>query len=105
MSKYNFKSLLNLAIVAITNFSDKPLQLGFYLSAFCLLLTGIDGIITIKDVVTGTGSVTFAFTTLLFLFLFTAMFFFLGILGIYLGDIQQECKRKPIYHVKDVYNI
>jgi dolichol-phosphate mannosyltransferase len=104
-SKYNFKSLLNLAVVAITNFSDKPLQLGFYLAAFCLLLTGADGIVTVKDLFSGTGAVTFDFTTLIFLFLFTAMFFFLGILGIYLGDIQQECKRNPIYHVKDVYNI
>jgi dolichol-phosphate mannosyltransferase len=104
-SKYNFKSLLNLAVVAITNFSDKPLQLGFYLAAFCFLLTGIDGIVTVKDLVYGTGTVSFDLTMLIFLFLFTAMFFFLGILGLYLGDIQKECKRNPIYHVKDVYNI
>jgi polyisoprenyl-phosphate glycosyltransferase len=104
-SKYNFKSLLNLAVVAITNFSDKPLQIGFYLAAFCLLLTGTDGVVTVKDLVTGTGAATFDFAALIFLFLFACMFFFLGILGIYLGDIQKECKRKPIYHIKDSYNI
>lgn len=104
-SKYNFKVLLNLAIVAITNFSDKPLQLGFYLSGFCLLLTGIDGIITLKNLISGTGSVVLDFTALVFLLLFTLMFFLLGILGVYLGDIQKECKGNPIYHIKDSYNV
>ncbi|HVI39437.1 MAG TPA: hypothetical protein VM577_02160, partial [Anaerovoracaceae bacterium] len=99
------KSLLNLAVVAITNFSDKPLQLGFYLSVFCLLLTGADGVILLKDLVSGTGIVTFDLVILMFLFLFTLMFFFLGILGLYLGDIQKECKKNPIYHVKDSCNL
>ncbi len=104
-SKYNFKSLFHLAVVAVTNFSDKPLHLGFYLSVFCLLLTGADGIILLKHLVSGTGIVAFDLVTLIFLFLFTLMFFFLGILGIYLGDIQKECKKKPIYHIKDSYNL
>ena len=103
-SKYSFKILLNLAITAITNFSDKPLRLGFYLAGFCLLLTGIDGIITIKDLITGRGGLMFDCTDLVFLFLFASAFFFMGILGIYLGDIQQECKKNPIYHIKDTYN-
>ena len=104
ISKYNFHSLFNLAVVAVTNFSDKPLQLGFYLATFCLLLTGVNGAILLKDFIVGKGAIALDFITLLFLFLFTLMFFFLGILGIYLGDIQKECKRKPIYHVKDSYN-
>ena len=57
------------------------------------------------DFIVGKGAIALDFVTLLFLFLFTLMFFFLGILGIYLGDIQKECKRKPIYHVKDSYNL
>ncbi|MBR0598460.1 glycosyltransferase family 2 protein [Sinanaerobacter chloroacetimidivorans] len=103
-SKYNFKALLNLAIVAITNFSDKPLRLGFYLAAFCFFLAGIAGMITIKDLIIGNGAMILDFAMLMFLFIFSLMFFFLGILGIYLGDIQQECKGNPIYHIKDTYN-
>jgi len=103
-SKYNFKSLFKLAIVAVTNFSDKPLQLGFYISFFCLLLTGADGVKLLMDLASGRGPVTFELVTMIFLFLFTLMFFLTGVLGIYLGDIQKECKKKPIYHIKDSYN-
>lgn len=103
-SKYNFRSLMNLAVVAITNFSDKPLRLGFYLAGFCLFLTGIDGTITIIDLVIRKGVSMIDLIAMVFFFLFASLFFFLGILGIYMGDIQQECKGNPIYHIKDTYN-
>jgi polyisoprenyl-phosphate glycosyltransferase len=48
--------------------------------------------------------VTLKLMVTLFLFLFAVMFFMLGVLGIYLGDIQKECKKKPIYLIKDKYN-
>ncbi|HVI41326.1 MAG TPA: glycosyltransferase family 2 protein [Anaerovoracaceae bacterium] len=103
-SKYNFKSLFHLAVVAITDFSDKPLQLGFYFSVFCLLLMGVEGISLVHDIHDGVDPVPLKMMATIFLFLFAIMFFLLGILGIYLGDIQKECKKNPIYLIKDKYN-
>ncbi len=103
-SKYNFKALFNLAVCAIMNFSDKPLQLGFYCSAFCFLLTGIMAVSLVGDLAGSAPTDPLKTVVTVFLFLFTIMFFLLGVLGIYLGDIQKECKKKSIYLVKDRYN-
>lgn len=103
-SKYSFKSLFNLAVVAIMNFSDKPLQLGFYFSAFCFLITAALGVSLIYNQIDGAVMDSMLLMATIFLFLFTIMFFLLGVLGIYLGDIQKECKKKPIYLIKDRYN-
>jgi len=104
-SKYNFRALMNLAEVAIINFSGKPLRLGFYLSALCLLMTLGDTVLLAKDIIMRTGGMHFDLLTLIALLLFTLTFFLMGVIGIYLEDIQQECRKDPIYHIKDGLNL
>lgn len=104
-SKYNFKSLLRLASVAIINFSDLPLRLGFHIAVFCFLLFGISGAFLFNNYMNRTDYVEINLIITLFLFLFTVLFFMFGIIGIYLGDIQRESKKRPIYIIKNGFHL
>lgn len=101
-SKWNFMSLLNLALDGITSFSTAPLRLAtivgsiIALGSFCFLIFYISKTLIYGDPVQG-------FTTLvsIILFLGGVQLLSIGILGEYIGRIYIETKGRPNYMVRE----
>jgi glycosyltransferase involved in cell wall biosynthesis len=95
-SKASYYAVTKLAINAITTFSSIPLQVttiaGFLVSvgSFIALLAEI-----IMFLIYGREIPGIATTIILMLLAFGLVFFFLGIIGIYIGRIFEEIKRRP----------
>ncbi len=111
--KYTLSKLIRLAADGIINFSYRPLQLimllGFFvgvgsilLAFFVLLQYFLDWTIMGFNPRQARG-----WTSLIFviLFLSSAQFFCLGILGEYIGRLFEEAKHRPIYLVKKRLNL
>lgn len=103
-SKWNFKSLFNLAIEGITSFTTAPLRfatiIGFVI-AMCAFMAGL--FYLVKTIVF--GDQVRGFTTLVvFISFFGGLqLMAIGILGEYLGRIFNEVKNRPVYIV-NTYN-
>lgn len=101
-SKWNFMSLLNLALDGTTSFSTAPLRLAtivgsiIALGSFCFLIFYISKTLIYGDPVQG-------FTTLvsIILFLGGVQLLSIGILGEYIGRIYIETKGRPNYMVRE----
>lgn len=101
-SKWNFKSLLRLAIDAITSFSIKPLKISTILGliiAFASFATGL--FFFAKTLIV--GDPVRGFTTLIVVisFLGGTQLFAIGVLGEYVGRIYNEVKNRPPYLVDE----
>jgi dolichol-phosphate mannosyltransferase len=102
-SSYNFKKAAKLALNAILSFSDKPLRfvicIGFSISGLSLMY-GIYIIIrkfVVIEEVEGWTSIIFSVW-----FLGGVIISFIGIIGLYIGKIFEEVKRRPLYIVDEV---
>lgn len=97
-SKWNFGSLLNLAIEGITSFTTVPLRFSTIVGtitafgALCFIIFYISKTLIVGDPVQG-------FTTLIsvMLFLGGVQLLCIGILGEYIGRIFNETKNRPTY--------
>lgn len=104
-TKWNYFSLINLAIRGITSFSIKPLRLisiiGVLVSAvsFLFLLKVVFKALFYGDPVAGYPSMMTAVLLLGGLQLLA-----IGVLGEYLGIIFSETKKRPIYFINDYYS-
>lgn len=104
-SSYNFRKKLKMATHLITTQSNKPLQLsvglGFVFALFAVMYAVARVIIYVY-----TGNVPAGWTSLIvFLSFFSGVILISnGILGIYVGYIFNEVKRRPLYVVRSVLN-
>ncbi len=105
VSKYNYWKLSIFAMENIISFSIVPIYLIIFLSltiiALCLIGSAIACSMHFLGYVVMTG-----WTSLIMcmLFLFASTFFFLGILGLYVGKIFQEIKQRPIFLIDEKVN-
>lgn len=103
-SKYSMKKLFRFSMNTIMSFSDLPLRLGIYAGA----ASGVLGLcILIYSVVTKMKSgAPDGYTTLIVVlcFMFSVLFFLLGIIGQYIGILFREIKGRPIYLVEETVN-
>ena len=101
-SKFNFKSLMGLALNGITSFSIVPLRiiavLGFIMALFGFGL-GVE--VIIEKLVFHSTPGGFATMVCLMSFFGGLQMFCLGIIGEYLGQVYREVKNRPRY-IKDV---
>ncbi len=101
-SSFGFKASLNYAINGIIAFSDKPLKLGISLgilsviSSFIYLIT-----IIVLMLCSGFEMTAVHALIILILFLFGILFILLGIIGKYLGTINYEVRKRPLYIVRE----
>lgn len=103
-SKWNFKSLFNLAIEGITSFTTAPLRfatiVGFVI-AFCAFMAGL--FYLVKTIIFGDQARGFT-TLIVFVSFFGGLqLMAIGILGEYLGRIFNEVKGRPVY-LANTYN-
>lgn len=102
-SKYSLRKMLRLATDAIFSFSLVPLYIGISLGVVMLLLAVIEMIYVLSFWVTGNqANLEPGWSSLMFVILVIGgiLMILLGFIGIYIGFIFQEVKRRPIYLVR-----
>ena len=101
-SKYTLKKMLSLALNGIAAFSVKPIYLILYLGVLFLLISFAIAIYVAHAIIVGTAASGWASIMLSIWFVGGAVLLALGIVGLYIGNIYKEVKRRPLYHVRDV---
>jgi dolichol-phosphate mannosyltransferase len=102
-SKYSISKMLNLAINAIFSFSLVPLYIGLSAGGVFLCLALLEAIYVLSFWVTGhTSNLAPGWSSLMFVLLIVGgtLMILLGFIGVYVGFIFQEAKRRPIYIIK-----
>jgi len=105
-SSYNFRKRLTLAFNTIVSFSDKPLRLTVKLGLVISLISAIFAILLIVRYFlddTPVSGWTSTFASLWFLS--GLMITILGMVGIYVGKIFENVKRRPTYIVGEKINL
>ena len=103
VSKYSLSKMFRLAMDAIFSFSLMPLYIGLSLGGFLLFLALAEMAYVLSFWVTGrTSTLAPGWSSLMFVILIVGgmLMILLGFIGIYVGYIFQEVKRRPVYLVK-----
>ncbi len=106
-SKYTFRKMFSLAENAIFSFSLVPLRIGLFAGVFFLLLALIEAVYVLSFWVTGRQHLLApGWSSIVFLILVSAGFLMvlISVLGIYIGQIFQEVKGRPLYIVQKIFN-
>ncbi|MBQ2413440.1 MAG: glycosyltransferase family 2 protein [Rikenellaceae bacterium] len=100
-SKWNFSSLLNLAINGITSFTIAPLRMVSVAGIIIASLAFIYMVyVIIKAIIYGDPVAGFPSLMVAILFLGGVQLIGLGILGEYVGRIFNESKNRPVYFIE-----
>jgi dolichol-phosphate mannosyltransferase len=104
-TKYNYSKLTIFALENIISFSTVPIYFMIFFSLFvigaCFAGTIVALIMKLFGYVVMTGWTSLIISMF---FLFSVTFFFLGILGLYVGKIFQEIKQRPVYLIDEKIN-
>jgi dolichol-phosphate mannosyltransferase len=103
-SKYSFKKMLRLAMDAIFSFSLVPLYIGLSAGGLLLCLAVVEAIYVLSFWITGrTSTLAPGWSSLMFVILIVGgvLMVLLGFIGVYIGYIFQEVKRRPVYLIKE----
>lgn len=101
-SNYNFAGLLKLSIQAIVAFSKKPLYIGIYLGVIFSFFSIIIAIYSIIMKIIGETPPGYTTLVVIISALFAIQFFIIGIIGLYIGFMFEEQKRRPIYIIDEL---
>ncbi len=101
-TKWNYKSLLNLALEGITSYTTAPLRISTIFGFFISLITFIYVIyLIIKTIIFGPDVDGFPSLMIAILFLGGIQLISIGIIGEYLGRIFNEVKNRPLYFINE----
>jgi len=96
-SNYSLLSLMKLSISAIVSFSKQPLYFGLYFGVIFAVFSFIIGVYSIIMKFIGTTPPGYTTLVVIISFLFSILFFLIGIIGLYIGFLFEEQKKRPIY--------
>ena len=102
-SKYSFSKMFRLAMDAIFSFSLMPLYIGLSMGGLLLCLALAEMVYVLSFWVTGrTSNLAPGWSSLMFVILIVGgiLMVLLGFIGVYVGYIFQEVKRRPVYLIK-----
>jgi polyisoprenyl-phosphate glycosyltransferase len=102
-SKYSLAKMLRLAMDAVFSFSLAPLYVGLSVGGLFLCLAVAEAIYVLSFWVTGrTSGLAPGWSSLMFMLLIIGgmLMILLGFVGVYVGYIFQEVKRRPVYLVR-----
>jgi polyisoprenyl-phosphate glycosyltransferase len=102
-SKYSFGKMFRLAMDAIFSFSLMPLYIGLSAGGIFFCLAALEMIYVLSFWVTGrTSNLAPGWSSLMFVVLIVGgmIMILLGFIGVYVGYIFQEVKRRPVYLLK-----
>ena len=101
-SKYTLKKMLSLALDGITAFSVKPMYAIFYIGWVFLFIAFCIGIYVARALIVGTAVPGWSSLILSVWIVGGFMLIAIGLLGVYIGKIYTEVKRRPLYHIAEV---
>ena len=105
-SKYSFFKQIQLAMNAITSFTDYPLKLASRLGFSMVFISGILTIyILMKKFIYNTPLIGWTSLVVAILFLNGIQMIILGIVGEYLGRNYLESKHRPLYIVNKTFGV
>ena len=105
-SSYDLHKLFRLAINSALNFSNKPLNIAVYLGVIISLVTIVASIFEVNQYTVSDLVFPMWLSVLLSLwFIFGVLLIFIGLLGLYIGRLFTENKKRPLYVVNEVLNI
>lgn len=102
-SKYSFGKMFRLAMDAIFSFSLVPLYIGLSAGGLLLCLALAEMVYVLSFWVTGrTSDLAPGWSSLMFVILIVGgiLMLLLGFIGVYIGYIFQEVKKRPVYLIK-----
>lgn len=102
-SKYSVRKMFRLAMDAIFSFSLMPLYIGLSAGGLFFCLAGLEMMYVLSFWVTGrTSNLAPGWSSLMFVILIVSgiIMILLGFIGVYVGYIFQEVKRRPVYLLK-----
>jgi polyisoprenyl-phosphate glycosyltransferase len=102
-SKYSLRKMLLLALSGIFSFSQAPLYVVISIGIGFLILALLEAVYVLSFWVSGNqASLAPGWSSLMFMLLFVggSLMICLGMIGIYVGYIFQEVKRRPVYLVR-----
>ena len=104
-SKYSIKSLVNVSVIAIVNFSKNLVRAGFAFALIAFIFALVFAVYSIGlymkiHIWSANGVIASVIS-----FFFSLQFVLMGITGEYIGAILSETNRRPIYIVKDTCHI
>ncbi len=102
-SKYTLRKMFNLAIQAIFSFSLVPLYIAITIGVIFLVLAVLEVVYVLSLWLSGNqASLAPGWSSLMFMLLLVggSLMISLGLIGIYIGYIFQEVKRRPIYIIR-----
>lgn len=105
-SSYNYYRLLKLGFNTVIAYSDKPLRLCIGFGALTTLFSfGFAGYIFFNVLTKGAAVEGWSSLIVTICFFSGVIISILGLMGIYLGKVFQETKRRPLYIVQEKINL
>ena len=101
-SKYTLSKMLHLAFAGITTFSVRPMHAIFHIGIIFLLISFCIAIYVAYSIITGSAVLGWASLILSVWLVGGFIILSIGIAGMYIGNIYNEVKRRPLYHVADI---
>lgn len=102
-SKWNFRSLFNLAIDGITSFTIIPLRIATVVGTIIAFFSFLFGLyFLLKTLIIGDPVPGFPTLIVVVLFLGGIQLMAIGIVGEYIGKIYNESKHRPVYIVESL---
>lgn len=101
-SKYTLKKMLGLALDGITSFSVKPIYGIVYLGIVFVFISVLIGAYVLYSLISGTAEHGWASLMLSIWFVGGVVLLSIGAIGLYIGKIYKEVKRRPLYNVEEV---
>ena len=99
---HNLGDVASLALDGITSFSVKPIYGIVYLGGIFVFISILIGIYVLYALISGTAEHGWASLMLSIWFVGGVVLLSIGAVGLYIGKIYKEVKRRPLYNVEEV---
>lgn len=104
-TKYNFGSMLKLALKGTTSFSFKPLRVALFIGSIISILAFSFAIFALVSYVKGETVPGWASMIIAIMFLGGTQLLAIGLLGEYIASLFTESKRRPLYIIDKTLGI
>ena len=101
-SKYTMSKMLHLAMAGITAFSVRPMHAIFHIGMTFLIIAFGIGVYVAYSIIAGTAVLGWASLILSIWLVGGFIIFSIGRAGMYIGNIYNEVKHRPRYHIQDI---
>jgi glycosyltransferase involved in cell wall biosynthesis len=104
-TKYPLRKMLRFAATGVTSFSEAPLRLALNLGFFVSFIGFVVGAFAVFAKITGVFTVPgWSSIVVVVTLIGGVQLIVLGVIGVYIGDIHAEVKRRPLYIVSELEN-